>query len=141
MKNKTNLVLIVVLLGLIDLGYNAFTQEKSKQPQRKRPTQTRNAEESKSIESQIPSKAIETWQYIRQHHEAPEGYVGGRVFQNREKKLPKTGPTGEQARYFEWDINPKRKGQNRGPERIVSQDYERAWYTPDHYNTFIRIND
>jgi len=141
MKNKTYLVLIVVLLGLIYLGYTSFTQEKSTQPQPKRPTQTRNAEESKPKKSQIPSKALETWQYIKQHHEAPEGYVGGRIFQNREKKLPKTNPNGQLARYFEWDIHPKRNGQNRGPERLVSQNYERAWYTPDHYNTFIPIKD
>ena len=141
MKNRTYLVSIVVLLGLIYLGYTAFTQKKTTEHHPNSQQEVSNKKTNTPKHTGIPQKALETWQYIRQHHQAPEGYVGGRIFQNREKKLPKTGPTGERARYFEWDTHPKRNGQNRGPERLVSQDYERAWYTPDHYNTFIRIND
>ena len=40
------------------------------------------------------------------------GYVGGRTFQNREWRLPR-------GSYREYDVNPKVRGRDRGPERIV----------------------
>jgi ribonuclease T1 len=42
---------------------------------------------------------------------------------------------GKPARYREWDVNPKKKGKNRGAERLVTSE-KRAWYTRDHYETF-----
>lgn len=91
--------------------------------------------------SQIPQAAITTWYYIQQHHKAPENYVGGREFKNRERKLPLHNEEGGKPFYREWDIYPKREGVNRGAERLVSKDFEQAWYTPDHYKTFIEINE
>jgi ribonuclease T1 len=66
--------------------------------------------------------------------EPPAGYVGGRAFHNRERQLPP-------ARYREYDVHPRVPGQNRGPERlVVDQTTGRAYYTGDHYRTFVRLN-
>src|SRR5262245_55576579 len=46
------------------------------------------------------------------HGQALEGYVGGRVFQNREGRLPA-------GRYREYDVHARTPGQDRGPERLV----------------------
>jgi ribonuclease T1 len=38
-------------------------------------------------------------------------------------------------------VNPKVHGKDRGAERIVIERRSgRAYYTPDHYETFIRMN-
>jgi len=62
------------------------------------------------------------------------GYIGGRRFQNREQRLP-------QGYYREYDVNPKIRGRARDAERIViEQDSGRAYYTGDHYRTFMPLN-
>ncbi|HKN86680.1 MAG TPA: ribonuclease domain-containing protein [Nitrospiraceae bacterium] len=74
-------------------------------------------------------KAVQT-----RHGDPLPGYVGGRTFQNRERRLPP-------GRYREYDVNPKLPGRNRGPERIViEQRTGKAYYTGDHYVTFIPLN-
>lgn len=72
---------------------------------------------------------------IQQHEgNALPGYIGGKVFQNRERRLPR-------GRYREYDVNPKIRGRSRDAERIViEQDTGRAYYTGDHYRTFIPLN-
>ncbi|HEX2501600.1 MAG TPA: ribonuclease domain-containing protein [Methylomirabilota bacterium] len=62
------------------------------------------------------------------------GYVGGRAFHNRERRLPA-------GRYREYDVHPRVAGQDRGPERlVVDQTTGRAYYTGDHYRTFVPLN-
>jgi guanyl-specific ribonuclease Sa len=62
------------------------------------------------------------------------GYVGGLTFHNRERHLPK-------GRYREYDVNPKLPGRPRDAERIViEQKTGKAYYTGDHYRTFIPLN-
>lgn len=82
-----------------------------------------------------PPKAWQTLQFVRTHNwSPPPNYKGDRVFQNREGKLPAGGD------YREFDIDSCIRGQKRGPERIVVDTKNgRAWYTPDHYNTFIEM--
>jgi ribonuclease T1 len=64
----------------------------------------------------------------------PAGYVGGRPFENREGRLPA-------GRYREYDVHPRTRGQDRGPERlVVDQTTGRAYYTGDHYRTFVPLN-
>jgi len=76
-------------------------------------------------EAQVPEKARE---------EPLPGYVGGRVFGNRERRLP-------HGDYREYDVNPKRPGKNRGTERIViEQRTGKAYYSRDHYETFTPMN-
>ncbi|MDZ4854803.1 MAG: ribonuclease domain-containing protein [Nitrospirota bacterium] len=63
------------------------------------------------------------------------GYIGGRVFQNRERRLPP-------GHYREYDVNPKVRGRSRDAERIViEQDTGKAYYTGNHYRTFIPLNE
>jgi ribonuclease T1 len=62
------------------------------------------------------------------------GYVGGRAFHNRERRLPA-------GRYREYDVQPRVPGQARGRERLViDQTTGRAYYTGDHYRTFVPLN-
>jgi len=87
----------------------------------------------------IPPKALEVLAYIRKHNRAPEGYVGGRKFGNFEKLLPQKTKVGQPIQYREWDVNPKQEGRNRGAERLVTSSDSRAWYTRDHYNSFVEV--
>jgi guanyl-specific ribonuclease Sa len=68
------------------------------------------------------------------HGQPLAGYVGGRAFQNREGRLPA-------GRYREYDVRPRTPGQNRGPERLVIEQVTgRAYYSDDHYRTFVPLN-
>lgn len=81
---------------------------------------------------EIPGYAREVFAYVIRHGRAPRGYVGDRVWQNREHRLPAGGD------YREYDVHPKIRGVNRGPERIiVDRTGGKGWYTGDHYRTFI----
>ena len=88
-----------------------------------------------AFQPKVPEEAVKILQYLKSHNwTPPQGYKGGRVFQNREGKLPACG------NYREYDIHPYVQGQNRGSERIIVDiNTGRAWYTPDHYQTFIEI--
>jgi ribonuclease T1 len=103
-------------------------------------TNTRSQQQSQQTQDGIPAYAHEVLHYIRQNGHAPDGYVGGREFQNREKKLPVKKVDGLRIRYSEWDVRPKVTGQSRGPERLVTSSDHHAWYTKDHYNTFLTID-
>ena len=83
----------------------------------------------------VPPKALEVWKAVQDHHGNPlPGYVGGRAFENRERRLPP-------GRYREYDIHPKIPGRNRGPERLVIEQRSlKAYYSGDHYRTFIPLN-
>ena len=73
---------------------------------------------------------------IQQHEgKALPGYIGGRVFQNRERRLPP-------GHYREYDVTPKIRGRSRDAERVViDQDTGRAYYTSNHYRTFMPLNE
>jgi len=81
-------------------------------------------------------KAKDLLEAIQQHGgNALPGYIGGRVFQNRERRLPS-------GHYREYDVNPKVRGRSRDAERIViEQDTGRAYYTGNHYRTFTPLNE
>jgi ribonuclease T1 len=83
----------------------------------------------------VPQRARDTLAAIRERHgETPPGHVGGRFFQNRERRLPR-------GTYREYDVNPKRPGHPRDAERIVmEQKTGRAYYSGDHYQTFVPMN-
>jgi len=92
-------------------------------------------------ESGVPTYTLEVLQYIRKNGEAPDGYVGGREFLNREKKLPAKNANSQRIRYSEWDVHPKIQGQNRGAERLVTGSDHSAWYTANHYKSFLKIEE
>ena len=82
-----------------------------------------------------PQKAYDLLQRLVERNGSPlPGYVGGREFQNRERRLP-------QGRYREYDVNPKIRGRSRDAERIViEQRTGKAYYTGNHYRTFTPLN-
>jgi len=87
----------------------------------------------------VPDKVARVLEHIDKYGRAPKGYVGGRTFGNRERRLPRRDQAGKPIRYQEWDVNPKIRGKNRGAERLVTGSDGTAYYTPDHYKTFIKI--
>lgn len=94
---------------------------------------------AKEENSDIPLYVLETLTYIRKQNRAPQGFVGGRKFYNREKKLP-IFVDEKKIFYREWDVRKKVRGRNRGPERLITSS-KHAYYTPDHYRTFILIKE
>ncbi|MFN7241597.1 MAG: ribonuclease domain-containing protein, partial [Chitinophagales bacterium] len=87
----------------------------------------------------VPAYALEILEYILEHDEAPDGYVGGRIFQNREGLLPRSNSSGKKYQYREWDVHPKLEGQNRGTERLVTSNEQDVYFTTDHYRSFKKI--
>jgi guanyl-specific ribonuclease Sa len=87
----------------------------------------------------VPEKVALVLKHVDDNGRAPQGYVGGRTFANREKRLPRSDKAGRPIRYREWDVNPKVRGRNRGAERLVTGSDRSAYYTADHYRTFIKI--
>ncbi len=60
----------------------------------------------------------------------------GAVFGNREARLPKT----PRDWYREYVV-PTPGGRGPGPQRIVIGREGEAFYTPDHYGTFVPLNE
>lgn len=67
------------------------------------------------------------------------GYKGGSTFKNAEGRLPSTDRAGNPLTYREWDVNPYTKGVDRGPERLVTGSDGSAYYTGDHYGSFLQF--
>ncbi|MCF0059515.1 ribonuclease domain-containing protein [Dyadobacter sp. CY356] len=114
------------------------TEAKSGKPEKL----TRKSDKSllnKKQKGEIPQKVLNVLAYVRETGRAPEGYQGGRKFGNFEKHLPLKDDAGSIMQYQEWDVNPKKKGKNRGAERLITSKNKRAWYTRDHYDSFIEI--
>lgn len=88
-----------------------------------------------SLEGAVPQKAHDLLAKLQQRDGAPlPGYVGGRHFRNRERRLPP-------GRYREYDVNRKIPGRSRDAERLViEQKTGKAYYTGDHYRSFIPLN-
>jgi ribonuclease T1 len=77
----------------------------------------------------VPAKVLNVLQIVRSTGQPPEGYVGGRVFENREGRLATGGD------YREFDVDPH-NGQRNAERIIVEWNSKKAWYTDDHYQTF-----
>ena len=141
-------IIIGLIIGLL-IGKQFFETKQAPganvtytTPATANPTQKNNAGINNSPDnnnSGIPQKVYDVLKYIRANHQAMDGYVGGRVFTNREKIVPQVDDNGNPITYQEWDVNPKIEGQNRGTERILTGSDGRAWYTDDHYQTFKEI--
>jgi ribonuclease T1 len=99
------------------------------------PTPTQRPGAAAQPESTALTWARELLAAIEERGGTPRpGYVGGREFHNRERRLPA-------GRYREYDVHPRLSGQDRGPERlVVEQSTGRAYYTGDHYRTFVPLN-
>ncbi len=116
---------LLVLLALLTLAGTALPGHHHRQKSARAPAVGHG---------EVPAKAIEVYRYVLANGRAPEGYVGGRRWENRERRLPLDGS------YREYDVNPKVHGVNRGAERIIVETGSgKGWYTGDHYRTFIPI--
>ncbi|MBL7766660.1 MAG: hypothetical protein JNJ58_11230 [Chitinophagaceae bacterium] len=104
-------------------------------------TKTLPSQRGPGDEQAIPSEAYQVRDYVDQHHRPPAEYEGGRVFQNRERRLPIEDERHRRIRYQEWDLKPHRAGRNRGAERLVTGSDGRDWYTDDHYRSFRQLKE
>lgn len=68
------------------------------------------------------------------------GFKGGGVFKNAEGRLPGFDGAGNPVSYREWDVNPYVKGVDRGAERVVTGSDGAAYYTGDHYDSFLQFS-
>jgi guanyl-specific ribonuclease Sa len=91
----------------------------------------------------VPRKVLQVLEYVEKNSHAPDGYEGGRTFLNLgnggDQSLPNFDANANPIKYKEWDVNPHVPGKNRGAERLVTGSDGRAYYTADHYRTFIRV--
>jgi guanyl-specific ribonuclease Sa len=91
----------------------------------------------------VPDYAVATLDTVRHTGIAPSGYRGGTRFYNDGRDggttLPVTASDGSSIRYQEWDVHPWTRGVNRGAERLITGSDGSAYYTADHYRTFVRI--
>jgi len=133
------LVRLFLLIVAFALLWFLSQQQSQQAPVTSAPAPTQKEQTGKPS-PQIPRHVLNVLQYVRENGSAPEGFVGGREFLNREKRLPLKNSDGKKIRYSEWDVRPKKQGQNRGPERLVTGSDHSAYYTKDHYKTFLKID-
>ncbi len=140
----------IIVSFILGWGLSYVSHTKSIQIEDRRIEESKDARQSISATSPetkmgdvdqngVPAYALETLEYILEHDEAPDGYLGGRTFQNREGLLPKSNSSGKKYQYREWDVHPKLEGQNRGTERLVTSNEQDVYFTNDHYRSFKKI--
>ncbi len=101
-----------------------------------RPSSTASHPSSTAVatRSEVPTKAYETLRYVESHNgDPPPGYTGGTIFENRERRLPA-------GHYKEYDVDPRAPGGRNADRLVIDQDNGRAYYTSDHYDTFIPLS-
>lgn len=118
-------------LAVATMGWAAQDTAKSKD--------TEKEKDEIKLPKGVPEKVGKVLKYVDEHDKAPDGYEGGRHFGNFEKRLPEKDAKGKAIKYREWDVNPLKKGVNRGPERLVTGSNGSAYYSDDHYKTFKKI--
>lgn len=144
--SKLGWILFTATLGVLGwLGFSGKIGWKDTQSHSAKDT-TANYDSSANCPKQfsdpdIPDYVYAVLNYVTENKKAMEGYKGGRIFANREKKLPLKDDKGGRIAYREWDVRPLKKGVNRGAERLITSDHKKAYYTKDHYQTFIEIKE
>ncbi len=126
--------------GSSDVGRSHHKNHKFRQFRQNKYRQNRSGDQSETTTSgTIPQKARDVLAYVRSNNRAMDGYVGGRQFKNLERNLEQRDANGQKIAYQEWDVNPKIEGQNRGAERLITGSDGRAWFTSDHYRSFVEV--
>lgn len=86
------------------------------------------------MRADVPAKAYDTLRYIQTRGgNAPPGYQGDTVFENREGRLPP-------GQYKEYDVDPRMSGGRNAERLVINQRTGQAYYTRDHYETFVSIS-
>ncbi len=143
--NKKILIFLLagVLIGIVGSKWyfqsKEHPSENSKAKGATAETVSNYSEPITTGDDKIPSKVYVILKYVETFHEPKDGYVGGRVFHNFEGLLPKQNTNGDKITYREWDVNPKQGIMKRGKERLITGDDNSAWYTNNHYKSFIKI--
>src|SRR5262245_39849047 len=91
-------------------------------------------------ESSVPRAAYIALLYYERYQQAPPGFIPVKTFYVTNNQLPETDDSGKAIIYIESDVSPSLPGINRGRQRIVIGSNGIAYYTDDHYRTFIKIN-
>lgn len=103
-------------------------------PLRPSPTAPRAASPTVATRADVATKAYETLRYVESHNgDPPPGYAGGTTFENREGRLP-------MGRYKEYDVDPRAPGGRNADRLVIDQESGKAYYTSDHYDTFIPLS-
>lgn len=137
MKKYSGLIIIVLLLlGVFWLKKSTKEENDTTRVEQVVPSKSKNKPAEQYDQEEIPNYVYNVYTYVQEHGEAPQGYVGGRIFQNRENRLPKFTKDHQKIKYREWDVHPKQEHQNRGAERLITSNTIEAYYTNDHYRTF-----
>lgn len=134
LKRLVALSLVVWLLGaLLGLATTSPSLLSAAEPAAAAGPQVRTTQAPEHTDA--PPKAFDLLKQLEARAGVPlPGYVGGRDFHNRERRLPR-------GRYREYDVNPKIRGRGRDAERLViEQRTGKAYYTGDHYRTFVPLN-
>lgn len=155
------IALVVVVTWLINrsddsnsAGQSASSTSSTAKPSSKKPsgtasrgtasrgTASRAATTPPGAAASVPAQVTKTLSLIDAGAWPPNdssGTKGGTSFGNFEGRLPKTTSSGKRITYTEWDVNRREAGRSRDAERIVTGSDGSAWYTADHYNTFVQI--
>ncbi|MCM3895164.1 ribonuclease N [Gordonia sputi] len=150
------IALVVVVTWLINrsddsnsAGQSASSTSSTAKPSSKKPsgtasrgTASRAATTPPGAAASVPAQVTKTLSLIDAGAWPPNdssGTRGGTSFGNFEGRLPKTTSSGKRITYTEWDVNRREAGRSRDAERIVTGSDGSAWYTADHYNTFVQI--
>lgn len=136
---KRLLARLIILAALFAVTWFVWHRQQQALPNAPDSLPPRTESTKSGTRTQTPAYVLDVLEHIRRNGQAPDGYVGGREFQNREKRLPLKAPDQKKIRYSEWDVHPKVQGKNRGPERLITGSDHSAYYTKDHYKTFLKI--
>lgn len=86
-----------------------------------------------------PANAWRTLDRVVEKGSPLPGYKGGAQFRNSQGRLPGADGSGSPLSFREWDVNPFVKGVDRGAERPVTGNDGSAFFTRDHYSSFVQI--
>jgi ribonuclease T1 len=128
MRTLRFIVLLVLTAGVLYLKYNPAPASTAATSSSVSPRQN----DALASNPAVPPKALDVLAIIRSTGQPPPGYVGGTVFQNREGRLPQDGD------YREFDVDPH-QGQRNADRIVMDWKTKQAWYTGDHYRTFIPL--
>jgi ribonuclease T1 len=85
--------------------------------------------------STLPPEVSQTWRLIQQGGPFPYPRNDGVVFDNREKQLPQ-----KQTGYYHEYTVPTPGSTDRGARRLITGASREAYYTGDHYASFVVVD-
>lgn len=84
----------------------------------------------------IPQEAFDLVVFVATHNgNPPPGLKGGAVFRDDAGRLP-----AHNAPWREYDVFPAGPGGRRAERVVIGHYSSEAYYSPDHYTTFILMN-